>query len=84
MKKYKDYQGKEITEGTTVVWSGTDGESEASAGVGNGGMWSWKHILVAKVKGKRLVFEDIETKKVYEWDDIDDKTCYENCISVKR
>lgn len=84
MKKYKDYQGNEISEGTLIVWEGMDGESEASAGVGNGGMWSWKHTLVAKVCGKRLIFEDIETNKVYEWDDIDDKTCYANYILVKQ
>lgn len=84
MKKYKDYQGNEITEGTLIVWEGMDGESESSAGVGNGGMWSWKHTLVAKAKGKRLIFEDTETNKVYEWEDIDDRTCYENCILVKK
>lgn len=82
MREYKDYQGNEIVEGTTIIWQGIDWESEASAGVGNDGMWSWKHTLVAKAKGKRLVFEDVDTKHIYEWDSIDDKLVYENNIYV--
>lgn len=81
MKKYQDFNGNEITEGTIIVWAGAD-YSEGD-GVGNDGRNGWSETLKAVVVKGKLVFED-EQGKLYKWNDINDKSIDELYIGIKK